>query len=55
MIWLKFLEVGAILAAGLFLIIFLEHTVISGPRRRQLERQARERIEKAKQKKGAAE
>jgi len=53
MIWLKILEAGAILAAGLFLIAFLEHTFVSGPRRRQLERQARERREAAKKKSDA--
>jgi hypothetical protein len=43
MIWLKILQAGAILAAGLLLVIFLEHTFISGPQRRKLARQARER------------
>jgi hypothetical protein len=45
---LQLLKTGAILAAGLLLVIYLEHIFISGPRRREMERKARERIEKAK-------
>lgn len=50
MFWLQILGVGAILAAGLFLIIVLEHTFVSGPQRKKLERQKRERMEHAKKK-----
>jgi|APDOM4702015248_1054824.scaffolds.fasta_scaffold334003_2 hypothetical protein len=46
---LQLLKTGAILAAGLLLVIYLEQIFISGPRRRKMERMARERIEKAKQ------
>jgi len=54
MFWLQILGVGAILAAGLFLIIVLEHNFVSGPQRKKLERQARERMEQAKKKTPAA-
>jgi hypothetical protein len=44
MFWLKFLEVVAILTVGIFVIAFLEDTFVSAPRRRMLERKAREKL-----------
>jgi hypothetical protein len=45
MFWLKLVEVVVILTAGIFLIAFLEDTFVSAPRRRELKRKAREKIE----------
>jgi hypothetical protein len=45
MFWLKLVEVVAILTAGIFGIAFLEDTFVSAPRRRQLKRRAREKLE----------
>jgi len=44
MFWLKFVEVVVILLLGIYLIAFLEDTLVSAPRRRELERKARERL-----------
>ena len=44
MFWLKFLAVVVILTVGVYAIAFLEETFVSGPRRRELERKAREKL-----------
>ena len=44
MFWLKFVLTVLILLAGIYLIAFLEDTFVSAPRRRQLEKKARERL-----------
>jgi hypothetical protein len=44
MFWLKFVAIIVILTAGIFLIAFLEDTFVSAPRRRVLQRKARERL-----------
>jgi len=50
MFWLKLVGVVVILLAGIYLIAFLEDTFVSAPRRRELQRKARERLaESAKQ------
>jgi len=45
MFWIKLIEVVVILTAGIFLIAFLEDTFVSAPRRRELQRKARERLD----------
>jgi hypothetical protein len=44
MFWLKLVEVVVILTVGIFLIAFLEDTFVSAPRRRVLQRKAREKL-----------
>jgi hypothetical protein len=44
MFWLKLVEVVVILTAGIFLIAFLEDTFVGAPRRRMLQRKAREKL-----------
>jgi hypothetical protein len=46
--WLKFVMVIVILLAGIYLIAFLEETLVSGPRRKQLEKKAREKLNQGK-------
>lgn len=41
---LKFIAIGVILTVGVFLIAFLEEKLVSGPRRRELERRAKEKL-----------
>lgn len=44
MFWFKLVEVVVILTAGIFLIAYLEDTFVSAPRRRMLQRKAREKL-----------
>jgi hypothetical protein len=44
MFWLKFVGIAAILTVGIFAIAYLEDTLVSAPRRKKLERQAREKL-----------
>lgn len=44
MFWLKFVAIALIITVGIFLIAFLEETLVSGPRRRQLKEKAREKL-----------
>ena len=44
MIWLQFAGIALLITVGIFLIAFLEEKVISGPRRRQLQERAREKL-----------
>ena len=44
MFWLKLVAVIVILTVGIFVIAFLEDTLVSAPRRRELQRKARERL-----------
>jgi hypothetical protein len=44
MFGLKLVEVALILAVAIFGIAFLEETLISGPRRKALERKRREKL-----------
>lgn len=44
MFWLKLVEVVVILTVGIFVIAFLEDTFVSAPRRRALQRKAREKL-----------
>lgn len=46
MVWLKLLGITVILLLGIYLIAFLEEKLVSGPRRRDLERKAREKLAK---------
>lgn len=46
--WLKIIAIIVILVVGIFLIAFLEEKLVSGPRRRELERKAREKLNKGK-------
>ena len=45
MFWLKLVEVVLILIVGIYAIAFVEDKVVSAPRRRVLERKARERLQ----------
>ncbi|HJV66670.1 MAG TPA: hypothetical protein VJ550_13110 [Geomonas sp.] len=44
MVWLKLVGITVILLLGIYLIAFLEEKLVSGPRRRMLERKAREKL-----------
>jgi hypothetical protein len=44
LMWLKFVGITIILLLGIYLIAFLEEKLVSGPRRRDLERKAREKL-----------
>lgn len=44
MIWLQFAGIALLITVGIFLIAFLEEKLISGPRRRQLQERAREKL-----------
>jgi hypothetical protein len=44
---LQLVGIVAILLLGIYLIAFLEETLVSGPRRRELERKAREKLAKS--------
>ena len=44
MFWLKLVAVVVIITLGIFLIAFLEDTFVSAPRRRELQRKAREKL-----------
>lgn len=44
MFWLRFVGIAALITLGIFLIAFLEEKLVSGPRRRQIEKMARERL-----------
>lgn len=45
MFWLKLIEVAVILAVAICVIAFLEEKLVSGPRRKELERKRREKLE----------
>jgi hypothetical protein len=42
--WLKFIEVTVILLLGIYLIAFLEEKLVSGPRRRMVQRKIDEKL-----------
>ncbi|GFO56665.1 hypothetical protein GMSM_36720 [Geomonas sp. Red276] len=42
--WLRLVAIVVILLAGIYLIAFLEEKLVSGPRRRELEKKAREKL-----------
>jgi hypothetical protein len=44
MFCLKLVEVAVILAAAIFMIAFLEEKLVSGPRRKELERKRGEKL-----------
>lgn len=44
MFWLKFVAVALLVTVGIFLIAYLEEVLVSGPRRRQLQKKAREKL-----------
>lgn len=44
MFWLQLAGVAALVTVGIFGIAFLEEKLVSGPRRRQLQEKAREKI-----------
>ena len=44
MFWFKLVGVIAILTVGVFVIAYLEDTLVSAPRRKELERKAREKL-----------
>ena len=46
MFWLEMIGIAVLLAVGIFVIAFLEDTLVSAPLRRKLERQAREKLGK---------
>ena len=46
MFWLKLVGVVAILTVGVFVIAYLEDTLVSAPRRRELERKMHEKLNK---------
>jgi len=44
MFWLKFVGIAALITVGIFVIAYLEEALVSGPRRRQLQKKAREKL-----------
>lgn len=46
MFWLKLVGVVAILTVGVFVIAYLEDTLVSAPRRRELERKRHDKLNK---------
>jgi len=44
MFWLQLVGIAALITVGIFLIAYLEETFVSGPRRRQLQEKAREKL-----------
>lgn len=48
MFWFKLVEVAAILAVSVCGIAFLEEKLVSGPRRKELERKRREKLQGSK-------
>lgn len=44
MFWLQLVGIAALITVGIFLIAYLEETLVSGPRRRQLQEKAREKL-----------
>jgi hypothetical protein len=44
MFWLNLLMVGALLIVAICVIAFLEEKLVSGPRRKELERKRREKL-----------
>lgn len=44
MFWLKLVGVAALVTVGIFVIAYLEEALVSGPRRRQLQEKAREKL-----------
>lgn len=45
MFWLQLAGVAALVTVGIFGIAFLEEKLVSGPRRRQLQEKARQKIQ----------
>lgn len=44
MFWLKLVGVALLVTVGIFVIAYLEEILVSGPRRRQLQKKAREKL-----------
>lgn len=44
MFWLKFVAVALLVTVGILLIAYLEELLVSGPRRRQLQKRAHEKL-----------
>ena len=44
MFWLKFVAIGILITVGIFLIAWLEEKLVSGPRRRETQRKAMEKL-----------
>lgn len=44
MFWLQLVGIALLITVGIFLIAFLEETLISGPRRKQLKAKAQEKL-----------
>ena len=44
MFWLKFVGVALLVTVGIFLIAYLEEIIVSGPRRRELQKKARQKL-----------
>lgn len=47
MFWLKLLGIAVLVTVGIVVIAFLEEKLVSGPRRRQLQEQARAKLAKS--------
>lgn len=54
MFWLQLAGVAALVTVGIFGIAFLEEKLVSGPRRRQLQEKAREKINAGTRREGQA-
>lgn len=48
MFWLKLVAIAILITVGIFAIAFLEEKLVSGPRRRELQAKAREKLAGAK-------
>lgn len=44
MFWLNLVAIAALITVGIFAIAFLEEKLVSGPRRKQLQAKAREKL-----------